>query len=148
MEKKELTRDERVQLLFEALQTKKAEVANAERPQYITGGMFRYSESNGSSIDIISERNEKKLVEILTFLLERSEKYPIAAEKLKVDVVFTWLGFTVEEWFADLQTRISTLQIAKKRTELKELEEKVNKVVSPELRLEMEMKALEDTLLG
>lgn len=145
---KQLTRDERVQLLFEALQTKKAEVANAERPQYITGGAFRYSESTGASIDIITERNEKKLVEILTFLLERSEKYVIAAKQLKVNVAFTWLGFTVEEWFTDLETRISSLQIAKKRTELKELEEKVNKVVSPELKLEMEMKALEATLLG
>lgn len=148
MEKKNLTRDERVQILFTALQTKKAEVANAERPQYITGGMFRYSESNGSSIDIISARDERKLVEILTFLKERSIRYAEAAEQLNVDVSFTWLGFTVEEWLADLQTRVSVLQIAKRRSELKDLEEKINKVVSPELRLEMEMKALEDTLLG
>lgn len=145
---KQLTADQRVQALFDALQAKKAEVANAERPQYITGGSFRYSESNGASIDIISERNEKKLVEILTFLLERSEKYAEAAEQLNVTVDFTWLGFTVKEWFTDLKTRVSTLQIAKRRAELKELEEKINKVISPEMRREMELKALEASLLA
>lgn len=145
---KQLTADQRVQALFDALQAKKAEVANAERPQYITGGSFRYSESNGASIDIISERNEKKLVEILTFLLERSEKYAVAAEQLNVTVDFTWLGFTVKEWFTDLKTRVSTLQIAKRRAELKELEEKINKVISPEMRREMELKALEASLLA
>lgn len=146
METKELTHDERVQLLFAKLQAKKAEVANAERPQYITSGLFRYSESVGNTVDIMSARDERKLVEILTFLKERSEKYAEAAKELGVEVTFTWLGFTVEEWIKDLRTRVSILQIAKRRTELKELEARVNAVMTPELRRQMEMEALEALL--
>ncbi|MGV8961855.1 MAG: hypothetical protein ACOH2V_00475 [Candidatus Saccharimonadaceae bacterium] len=143
MEEKVLTHDERVQLLFDKLTAKKAEVANAEKPQYVTGGMFRYAESMGNTIDIVSVRDERKLVEILTFLKERSEKYPDAAKELGTDVNFTWLGFTVEEWLKDLKTRVSVLQIARRRTELAELELKINAVVSPELRQKMEMAKLE-----
>jgi len=146
-EKKELSQDQRVQLLFDKLLAKKAEVANAERPQYITNGQFRYTETLGNVVDIVSVRDERKLVEILTFLKERSEKYGEAAAELGVKVNFTWLGFTTAEWSKDLQTRVSVLQIAKRKTELQELEARVNAVMTPELRREMEMKALEATLL-
>lgn len=146
MAEKELTHEERVKALFAKLQEKKAEVANAERPTYITGGQFRYSESIGNSIDVCTERYERKLVEILTFLKERSAKYVEAAEELGVDTKFTWLGFTVEEWSKDLKTRVSVLQIAKRKAELVELEKRVNAVVSPELRMKMETEALEAIL--
>ena len=145
MEAKEttLTRDERVLALFEKLQAKKAEVANAERPVYVTGGQFRYSESVGTSVDIMTARDERKLVEILVFLKDRSERYPAACEELGVIAEFKWLGFTYDEWKQDLKTRISVLQIAKRKAELKELEARVNAVMTPELRAELELKALE-----
>lgn len=145
METKEttLTRDERVLALFEKLQSKKAEVANAERPVYVTGGQFRYSESVGTSVDIMTVRDERKLVEILVFLKDRSERYPTACEELGVAAEFKWLGFTYDEWKQDLKTRVSVLQIAKRKAELKELEARVNAVMTPELRAELELKALE-----
>ena len=39
------TADDMAMMLFNKLQEKKAEVANAERPVYVTGGNFRFSES-------------------------------------------------------------------------------------------------------
>ena len=145
METKEttLTRDQRVIAFFEKLTAKKAEVSNAERPVYVTGGQFRYSESVGTSIDIMTARDERKLVEILVFLKDRSERYPAACEELGVAAEFKWLGFTYDEWKQDLKTRVSVLQIAKRKAELKELEARVNAVMTPELRAELELKALE-----
>lgn len=142
----ELSNDQKVQLLFNKLKEKQAEIASAERPTFITGGQFRYSESVGGSIDIITVRDERKLVEILTFLKERSEKYGEAAGELGVATSFTWLGFTVEEWLKDLKTRVNILQLAKRKAELVELEKRVNAVVSPELRTKMELEALSELL--
>lgn len=142
------TMDEQVKLLFASLQAKKAEIAAADRPQYITGGSFRYSESVGNTIDIVSARDERKLAEIAGFLEERQHFYAIGAEKLGVKADFTWLGFTVEEWLKDLKTRVTILQIAKRRAELIALETRVNAVVTPELRRQMEMEALQAILLG
>lgn len=143
METKQLTQNERVLALFEKLQAKKAEVANAERPVFITGGQFRYSESVGTTVDILTVRDERKLVEILVFLKDRSERYPAACEELGITAEFKWLGFTLEEWTKDLKTRVSTLQIAKRKAELKDLEARVNAVMTPELRADLELKALE-----
>lgn len=142
-----MSADERVKALFASLQAKKAEIANAERPQYITGGLFRYSESVGNPIDIMTVRDERKLVEILAFLKDREKSYTEAAAELKVKAGFTWLGFTTDEWAKDLRTRVSILQIANRRKELAELEARVNAVMTPELRRQMEMEALE-ALLG
>lgn len=143
--KVELTFDQRVEALFAKLQAKKAEVASAERPQWITNGQFRYSEV-GSVIDIITERNEHKLISILGFIRERAASFKVGAEEVNSELTFTWLGFTADEWASDIKTRLSILQITKKRTELAELEKRVNAVMTPELRREMEMKALEAVL--
>jgi len=138
----ELTQNEKVQLLFKKLKNAQAEIANAERPTYITNGQFRYSESVGASIDLTSVRDERKLVEILAFLKERANSYAEAAAELKVNSAFTWLGFTVEEWSKDLITRVSILQLTNKRKELAELEKRVNAIVTPELRAQMEFEAI------
>jgi hypothetical protein len=145
-EQVKLTHDEKVQLLFAKLQAKKAEVANAEKPQYLTGGQFRYSEVGSGSVDIVTARKEEKLVEILAFLKDRSKAYAQAAEELGVVATFTWLGFTVEEWTTDLKTRVSILQLSKRKAELLELESRLNAIVSPELRRQMETDALEALL--
>ncbi len=144
----ELTADERVQLLFDKLQAKKAEVAKAERPQYITGGQFRFSESAAASFDITTERNVRKLRDALSFLIRSSKDCAEANEILGLTENFTWLGFTVEEWIKDLKTRVDVLQIAKRKQELAELEARVDKVLSPELRRKMELDALEAALEG
>ena len=142
----ETTIDQRVQALFDQLATKKEVVAKAEKPVYVTGGQFRFSEDVSRSIDITTVRDERKLVEILTFLKERSSKYAEASADLGCEVKFTWLGFTVEEWTADLKTRVNILQISKRKAELVELEARLNAIVSPELRRQMELAALEKAL--
>lgn len=140
------TADERVLALFKKLQAKKAEIAQAERPSFITGGQFRYSESMSNVIDITTVRDERKLVEIYAFLTEREKSHSVAAEALGVSTNFTWLTFTKEEWFSDLKTRVNILQIAKRKAEYAELEKKVNAIMSPELRAQMELDALEEIL--
>ena len=141
------TFDEQVKALFEKLNSKKAEVANAERPVYITGGSFRYSESMHNVVDIITVREERKLVEILAFLNEREKNYDEAAKELGVNANFTWLGFTKDDWKKDIMTRVSILQLAKRKAELAELEKKLNGILSPELRAKMELEYI-TTALG
>jgi len=79
-------------------------------------------------------------------LKERADKYQEAASELGVDVSFTWLGFTVEEWFTDLKTRVNVIQLAKRRSELLELETRINKLVPQDVRDAMELEALQKSL--
>lgn len=138
--------DEKVKELLKILSAKKAEVANAEKPMYVTGGQFRFVSELGQVYDLSTIRDERKLVEILTFLKERSKHYEESAIELGSDAKFTWLGFTYDEWFSDLKTRINVLQIAKRRTELAVLEARVTALISPELKAQMEFEELSNLL--
>jgi len=142
-----LSTDDRVKALFANLQAKKAEVASAERPTYITGGLFRYSINNPSNgVDLTTERNILKLKEIWMFLDERSAHNEPANEFFGISEPFKWQGFTVEEWERDLKTRANFIQLKQRKEELQALEDRINKVVSPELRRQMEMDAIEAEL--
>jgi hypothetical protein len=141
------TRDEMRMIIFNEFQAKKAEVANAERPVYITNGQFRYSQSNASVYDITTTRDVHTLRDMAIFLLEKSEKSAKADEILGVaPSPFTWLSFKPEEWFADLKTRASILEIAKRRAELVELEKTVNSILTPEMIEDMKMASLQEKL--
>ncbi len=62
------------------------------------------------------------------------------------DYNFTWLGFTVEEWKDDFQTRVNQISVQEKRKELAELESRLNAIISPELKAQMELEAIEKLL--
>ena len=60
---------------------------------------------------------------------------------------FKWLGFTFDQWKADIKTRIDKIQISKKKKELEELEVRLDKLISPELKQQMELEEI-TKLLG
>ena len=90
-----------------------------------------------------------ELVEIAAFLQEKEKSYYEAAKALGVSAPdFIWQNFSVADWLEDIKTRIDKIQIADKRKKLETLEKRLNKVVSPELRAEMELEAIEEELKG
>lgn len=140
MAEKVKTMDELIMELFAEVKLRKEEVAKAEKPVFVTGGQFRYNEGIANTIDIITVRDSRKLIEILVFLKERSKNYKEAASELGIDNPnFTWLGFTYDEWFNDLQIRSNFLNISKRKKELSDLEARLNAIVSPEQRAKMEL---------
>lgn len=141
-----VTADDRVLALFDLVNTRRAEISRTERPVYITGGQFRYSESMGQAVDIITVKDIRKLKEIYMFLTERSSHNEVANKFFGIESDFTWLGFTIEEWFADLKTRGNILKVGKLKAELDVLETRLDKVLTPELRRKMELDALEAEL--
>lgn len=143
------TFEQTINLLFEKVYAKRAEVQLAERPSYVTGGQFRYSQdSPGGSIDISICRDERKLVEIASFLLGKSQNYPEAAEKLGVKTVFTWFQFSVDEWMKDLKTRVNSLQVTKLKAELDSMESQLNDLMPEEMRKAKELEKLQAAILG
>jgi hypothetical protein len=55
---------------------------------------------------------------------------------------FAWGNSSVADWLDDIRTRIGKIQIGEKRKKLEALEERLNKVISPELRAKMELDAI------
>ena len=84
------------------------------------------------------------MISIAAFLKEREKSYKETAELLGVEGTpeFTWSSFTVQQWLDDIKARINKVQIATKKKALEHLETRLNAVISPELRAEMELEAI------
>lgn len=141
------TTDELVKELFDSVQEKKLAIEKAERPCWETSGNFGYSANSGHDrVNIQTVTDVRKLVEMYAFLIDREEKSESAAKDLGVEYKFTWLGFSVDEWKNDFQTRVNQISIQEKRKELSEIESRLNAIISPELKAQMELEAISKLL--
>ena len=140
--------DERAQKLIEIIQLKKKEIEQAEKPQYRTNCMFNYTEGMATGgINLQVQQDLVVLVNILSFLNNKEASFDLTTEELGLtDLKFTWQGHSVADWKADIQTRINKIQIKKKKDELAVYESKLNNIISPERKAQMELDELERSL--
>lgn len=141
------TTDAKVKELFKIVQQKKLAIEKAEKPCWQTSGTFGYSSNSAHDrTNIQTITDTRKIVDMYSFLIDRQEKSEKAAQELGVTYSFSWLGFKVDEWKSDFQTRINQIMIQEKRKEFAELEARLNAIISPELRAEMELEAISEIL--
>lgn len=139
--------DKMVQQLFEVVQKKKAEIAKAEKPSWATNCAFRYNKDSSASTNIQVCSDVEELIHMLAFLCDKKRGFNEAQELLGTTHKFRWLGFSFEDWSGDIKTRIDKIQITNKKKELEALESRLDKLVSPELKAQMELAEI-SKLLG
>lgn len=140
------TTDQQVLTLIKEVTRRKQEIARIEKPQWRTNMLFAYVEDGVSNkgINLHAELAPGNLIKIAGFVIERETFYRQAASELGVETMppFTWLGYTSEDWLEDLKMRIQKIQIVSKKKKLEALEERLNNIISPELRAKMEIDAI------
>jgi len=133
--------------LIQQVKRQKEDIAKAERPNWTTNCSFSYTEQSRDAVNIHVEANIRNLVCIASFLVEKEKSYKETAKVLGVDAPdFSWQGFAVKDWLEDIKMRINKVQIASKKKKLEALEGRLNAIISPELRAEMELEAIEAEL--
>ena len=138
--------DKIVQDLFKVVQTKKDEIAKAEKPSWETNCAFGFFPETSQRINLQVISEVPDLVNILAFLIEKNKNFDEAQEILDTNLKFKWLGFTFDQWKSDIKTRLDKIQISKKKKELNELEIRLDKLVSPELKQQMELDEIKKLL--
>jgi hypothetical protein len=131
--------------LLAKVEDKKKQIGNAERPSWITNCSFGFDPSNNARINIQVVRELETLIEIHAFLTMKYGHYVASLLELGIsekEAPFRWLGFTYDNWVSDIKTRINGLQIKAKKDELAALEARVNGLVSPEQRRQIELAKL------
>jgi len=141
------TTDSKVKKLFDLVQSKKLAIEKAEKPCWETSRNFGFSTNSAHDrVDVGVITDSRKLVEMYAFLIDRQEKSEKAAKELGVDFKFTWLGFGITEWKSDFQTRIDQISIQSKKKELSIIEARLNVIISPELKAQMELDEISKVL--
>jgi hypothetical protein len=145
--------DEATLKLIKEVQKRKAEIEKVKKPNWQTNCSFTYADksagqSGSSAINLHVCSDLSVLLNIAAFLSERAKTVKEAAKLLEVDSppTFQWNGYPVQEWIDDLKMRVAQIQIKKKEDKLAQLEKRLNKIVSPELRAEMELEAIQAEL--
>lgn len=143
-------RDKKVQAPIKVVEQKKAAIAEAnKKPHWETNCSFsseNLSSSNRFNIQTVS--NPEILANALAFLIKEKAAMEEANTRLGLAYSFKWLGYTIEQWEADFKTRINKIQLTKNQADLEETEIALNKLVSKEMKEELELDAITKKLLG
>ena len=139
------TIDQQVMNLFDLVRARQQAIAASEKPRWETTCTI------GTNPDAVTDRmniqtvsDAGRLVDMLGFLLQRRDYFNKAEELLGFKVgVFKWMGYTVDQWTRDFKTRLAQIELAAKRTELKTLEARLDKLITMEQRRELELAAIQ-----
>jgi hypothetical protein len=124
-------KDKKVQQLIEIAKKKKEAIAKTEKAKYLTNCNFRTNPDVSQGTNLHTVTSPRKLVDMLSLGYEGK---------------FEWLGFTFEEWEADIKTKLDKINLKAEKKKLEELESRLDKLVSKEVREQMELEAIEREL--
>lgn len=135
--------DERTLQLIQEVAKQKKEISKAENPKWITNCSFKAFEG-AQSVNLHVVSDLATLISIGARLREKERLYAETAAHLGLTEFppFTWDGYKVEEWISDIKSRINKVQISLKKKKLEELESRLNAIVSPDLRAQLELEAI------
>jgi hypothetical protein len=142
--------DKKVKQLWDIVNLKKVEIKEAERPNWKTNCTFSYAGDTSTphqrfNIQTVTDINE--FVDALAFLNARKEFSERASLELGLpEYSFKWQGYSRDAWKADFATRINKIRINDKKKELASLEMRLQALLSPELRAELELADIEKSL--
>ena len=134
--------DKLVQELFAKVQEKKAEITKLERPNWKTNQSFGFIKNSAERVNLQVTNDVRVVAEILAFLIDRKNSFEKACDELGVKLKFEWMNYSFEDWSADLKTRAAKIEIGKKKADLEKLENRLNALISPELKAQLELEAI------
>ncbi len=143
--------DARIMLLMQAVKDQRKEILTIEKADKKTNQSFRYREENlNDAINIGVVSSIRDIIAMASFLVNMEKNYTEVTKILEIDAPpkLEWCGYSVEDWLSDLKMRVKKIQISTKRQKLTALEERLNKIISPELRAQMELEEIENELKG
>lgn len=137
------TLDAQIKALFSELIKRKAMVEDDEakiKRSWKTNCSLTI-EGLGQPINI-QVATEQKLLGVYAHMLQVSDYKAEAATELNIKFDDEWGGFPTADWIMDFKKRIASIHIKTKKLKLAELESRLEAIVSPEQRREMELAAI------
>lgn len=141
--------DQQVDALLEEVKKRKAEIAKASRPSWKTNMSFKFNENDASnSAQNLNVAALPILLRVATTILAYKEAFERAVPLLGLEskVECKWQGYDVSDWLDDIKQRIAKIEIDAKKEKLAKLEARLDSLISPERRRELELEAIQAEL--
>ena len=137
-----------IRALYTKVQEQKLALENAAKGTYCTDGMFKFG-SNTPEINIKTVRQVDKLVEMLSFMIDKNKSNDKACDILGVtSTEFTWCGASIENWIVDFKTRIAQINTVDQKQKLAKAEAQLEtfKNQDPEFFASIELEKISQLL--
>lgn len=102
-------------------------------------------DSTATKINIQTTK-EDALIDILAKLVTLSAGHNSACDLLGISKEFIYQGYKFDAWMSDINKRIKLLELKTKESNLEIIESKLDTLVSPEKRREMELELIEQMM--
>lgn len=135
--------DTQIELLFGKLEQRKAKIAELKAniaKGWVTIGSFKTVGALAPTN--IQTASQAVVEEIAVHICMISAAMEQAGSRLQAPVSSKIQGFTVDEWFQDLNKRLSTIQLREEEAAIAQIEQRLNQVLSPEQRRKIEVELL------
>ena len=135
--------DQTIQALFTKLSQRKAKVdelkAQTSKSWKTNGSLRLIGSSTPTNIQTASAET---IDEIALHLCMIATARDAASLRLSRPITDKVQGYSVDDWFSDLQKRLATINIRSEEQELAALETRLNSVLSPDERRRIEVELL------
>jgi len=139
-------KDKIIDELFGVIQKKKEEIKKVLKPEWNTNCSYVPIFRTNQQLNLKVIANVDEIVNHVTGLMYRMDYISKAAAVLEVKPNYEWQGFLISDWIADFKTRVAIINVAKKKKELESLSKRLDKLVSPTRREELELEAIRKEL--
>lgn len=139
-------KDKLIEDLLVIVEQKKAEIERIKNPVFKTNlSVVHPSRTDGVRVNI-NVADEEILLSLLYAFGTLIEKNKVIPEKYGVPKIENWYGFKLEEWRDDIVLKIRQKNSQKQIKELKEMETKLNSLMSEDKKKDLELEALKSSL--
>lgn len=141
-----MSTDEKTLALIKEVNRQKAEISKIEKPNYKTNLSFTFVEG-GAPLNLNVIVDIGSLLRMASFVKSAEEAYNRTKEALNVEGPdFSWLGYSASDWMSDFKAKIDKAQVSSKKKKLEQLENRLNAIISPEMRAQLELEAIMNEL--
>ena len=111
-------------------------------------GIKKFSPITNCSIELDKERYNIQVLsrEQLILLLVKLNAYIMSAKRLELIDDYVISGYNAEEWIVDMKARLEIISRKEEEKKLKEMEEKLDRLLSNEKKTELEISDIENML--
>jgi hypothetical protein len=139
-----MANDEKIQKLIDEVKKRKKEIEGIESYTFKTNMQVSMGlDRNKVNLQVLDLHG---IISVYSFLSLLAEKQLTVHKEFGITDPVTIDGFAWDKWKSDISHKINKLQINRKKKELEKLEERLNKLVSPELRAQLELQEIEKEL--
>lgn len=100
--------------------------------------------SNFTNLNAITKKED--FIFMFSFLKIRKDGFDSAAKILGVDAVFSWGGYSYEEWEHDFAAKIKSLDVLERSKDLANMERELNSLMSDRSKRTKKLESLKNRL--